>query len=83
MAAALKERYDRDGYTEAQVTSSYDNGVLTLRVDEGRIDDVEVTGLAPRAARRVRDTLEDGTPRVQLFEWTAGNFARVTLVPVP
>ncbi len=28
-------------------------------------------------------TLEDGTPRVQLFEWTSGNFARVTLVPVP
>lgn len=28
-------------------------------------------------------TLEDGAPRVHLFEWTSGNFARVTLVPVP
>lgn len=58
VAAALKERYDRDGYTEAQVTPSYDNGVLTLRVDEGRIDDVEVTGLTARGTRRARETLE-------------------------
>jgi Omp85 superfamily domain/Surface antigen variable number repeat len=56
IAKALQERYDRDGYSEARVTSSFDQGRLTLTVDEGRIDDVEILGVtAKEAARLLRD----------------------------
>jgi hypothetical protein len=58
VAELVKDRYERDGYTEARVDATYDaaTGRLTLRVDEGRIDAVEVTGLeAERAARIVED----------------------------
>lgn len=57
VAQSLKERYERDGYTEAQVTADYRDGTLTLRVDEGRIDDVEIGGLSEKAAARLRGEL--------------------------
>ena len=58
VAQALKGRYERDGYTNAEVTADYQNGVLTLRVDEGRIDEVEITGLSEKAVARIRDDLQ-------------------------
>jgi outer membrane protein assembly factor BamA len=58
VARSLKERYERDGYTKAEVTADYQNGMLTLRVDEGRIDQVEITGLSEKAVARIRDDLE-------------------------
>jgi len=57
VAQSLKERYERDGYTEAQVTADYRDGALTLRVDEGRIDEVQVTGISEDAAARFRENL--------------------------
>lgn len=52
VAKSLQERYDRDGYSEARVTASFDAGRLTLTVDEGRIDDIEILGVAADAAAR-------------------------------
>jgi hypothetical protein len=54
---ALQDRYARDGYTEARVEAQLDGGRLTLRVDEGRIDDIELVGLDERHAARLRDRL--------------------------
>lgn len=52
MAGALQARYERDGYSEARVTGSFESGRLTLTVDEGRIDAVEILGARePDAAR--------------------------------
>src|SRR5688572_25810219 len=38
VAKALQDRYERDGYSEARVSSALEGGRLTLTVDEGRID---------------------------------------------
>jgi hypothetical protein len=57
VAKSLQELYGRDGYTEAEVTADYRDGVLTLRVDEGRIDDIEITGLSEKVATRLRADL--------------------------
>jgi len=57
VARSLKQVYERDGYTEAEVTEDYRDGVLTLRVNEGRIDDVEITGLSEKTATRLRNDL--------------------------
>jgi len=55
IARSLQERYDRDGYSAARVTSAFDQGRLTLTVDEGRIDAIEITGVsADQAARLLR-----------------------------
>jgi hypothetical protein len=53
IAKGLKERYERDGYSEAKVTGALDEGRLTLTVDEGRIDDIEILGVAPGEAARL------------------------------
>ena len=45
VAKALQERYERDGYSEARVTGAFDGGRLTLTVDEGRIDEIEILGV--------------------------------------
>lgn len=57
VARALQERYDRDGYTEARATATFDAGRLTLTVDEGRIDDIEILGVADPDAARFRQQL--------------------------
>jgi hypothetical protein len=57
VARSLKERYERDGYTEAEVTADYHDGALTLRVNEGRIDEVQITGVSEQAAARLRDAV--------------------------
>ena len=55
VAKALQDRYDRDGYSEARVSSSLEGGRLTLTVDEGRIDEVEIRGTREEEAARYRD----------------------------
>jgi outer membrane protein assembly factor BamA len=57
IARALQEAYERDGYAEARVTSAFEDGRLSLTVDEGRIDDVEILGVTGEAADRARRRL--------------------------
>ena len=59
VAAMLQQRYEREGYTAAEVDAAYapDSGTLHLRVDEGRIDAIEIHGVNPDAAERYRTAL--------------------------
>lgn len=59
VAKSLAERYDRDGYSQARVTAEFSEpaGRLTLTVDEGRIDDIEIVGVSAREAARFRRLL--------------------------
>ena len=57
VAKALQERYERDGYSEARVTGAFENGRLTLTVDEGRIDDIEILGVPTDHLARYRRML--------------------------
>jgi len=57
VARKLQERYERDGYREARVTGSFDAGRLTLSVDEGRIDEIELVGVAEHDTARILDLL--------------------------
>jgi hypothetical protein len=52
VAKSLQDRYDRDGYSEARVTAAFDAGRLTLTVDEGRIDEIEILGASAEDAAR-------------------------------
>ena len=54
LAAALQQAYDRDGYSEARVSTAFADGRLTLTVDEGRIDEVEILGVSREAGERAR-----------------------------
>jgi hypothetical protein len=53
IAKALQEAYARDGYAEATVTGAFDEGRLTLTVDEGRIDEIEILGESQAGAERI------------------------------
>src|SRR5206468_12899135 len=57
LAIELQNRYARDGYTEARVEGTFDAGRLTLRVEEGRIDDIEFRGVDERQASAMGDSL--------------------------
>ena len=57
VARSLQERYERDGYSEARVTGQLEAGRLTLIVDEGRIDEVEIRGVREDEAARYRRDL--------------------------
>jgi hypothetical protein len=57
IAKALQERYERDGYGKARVTGTFQNGRLTLTVDEGRIDDIELLGVPADHIARYRRLL--------------------------
>jgi outer membrane protein insertion porin family len=59
VAGLLQRRYEGDGYSAARVAADYDDAshTLTLRVDEGRIDDVQFEGLPTRLVERFRDGL--------------------------
>ena len=57
VAKALQARYERDGYTEARVTATFESGRLTLAVDEGRIDDIEIVGVPTDLIARYRRLL--------------------------
>ena len=54
VARSLEERYERDGYSEARVTGALEAGRLTLTVDEGRIDEVEIRGVTEADAVRFK-----------------------------
>jgi surface antigen Omp85-like protein/surface antigen-like variable number repeat protein len=58
VAKALQERYDRDGYSEARVGASFDQGRLTLTVDEGRIDEIQIVGVSAEEAARFTKRLQ-------------------------
>ncbi|HEX4568484.1 MAG TPA: hypothetical protein VH138_17755 [Vicinamibacterales bacterium] len=53
VAKALEDRYKRDGYSEARVTAAFGEGRLTLTVDEGRIDEVQILGVTRAQADRM------------------------------
>ena len=53
VAKALQDAYERDGYSEAKVTSAFDEGRLSLSVEEGRIDDIEIVGVTRANADRM------------------------------
>jgi outer membrane protein assembly factor BamA len=57
IAKALKEAYDRDGYSQATVAGAFDQGRLSLTVDEGRIDEIEILGMTAESAERIRRRL--------------------------
>jgi outer membrane protein assembly factor BamA len=57
IAASLQKAYERDGYSEARVTSTFASGRLELAVDEGRIDDIEILGVSAESAARLRQRL--------------------------
>ena len=53
VAKQLQAAYARDGYSEATVTAAFDDGRLTLTVDEGRIDEIEILGETGSNAERI------------------------------
>lgn len=56
IAADIARRYAKDGFTFAEVRASIDSaGVLTIRIDEGQIDEVEFRGVKPDVAERLRE----------------------------
>ncbi len=57
IASALQDRYARDGYTEARVSAALEGSQLTLRVDEGRIDDIEILGVDEHQASALRERI--------------------------
>jgi surface antigen Omp85-like protein/surface antigen-like variable number repeat protein len=59
IAQSVERRYGREGYTSAKVEATYDPQAsrLTLTVDEGRLDDIEVVGVPPEIAARFRSEL--------------------------
>ena len=57
IAKALQEAYERDGYSEASVTGAFEQGRLTLKVDEGRIDEIEILGVSAESAPRIQRRL--------------------------
>ena len=71
IAGSLRERYDREGYTAATVEPAFDSqtGRLTLTVREGRIDSIEVVGVAPDVA----DSFKKGLAGHDVREGTVYN----------
>jgi len=61
LADRLKRRYEREGYPDVHVSAVFDaaTGRLTLKVEEPRIDDIEVFGLSSDLADRFRQDLID------------------------
>ena len=59
IAREIGDRYRHDGFSFAMATASLDeaSGTLTIVVDEGRFDAVDVTGVSEGARRRVLDDL--------------------------
>ena len=59
VAEQLQRHYHREGYTAAEVEAAFEvaTGTLRLRVDEGRIDEIEILGVPPDVADRYRSEL--------------------------
>jgi hypothetical protein len=56
VAADIRRRYARDGYTFAEVSAGVDEaGVLTIEIDEGQIDAIEFEGVKGEVAARLRE----------------------------
>src|SRR4051812_49004561 len=54
IAKRLEDHYRRDGYAQARVNSTFESGRLTLTVDEGRIDEIELLGVGSDDVARMR-----------------------------
>lgn len=61
VAEQLRRRYEREGYSAVRVEPQFDAsaGRLTLTVQEGRIDEIEIVGVAEDDARSFRTGLAD------------------------
>ncbi|HXW08048.1 MAG TPA: DUF5686 family protein [Vicinamibacterales bacterium] len=59
LASELQGHYRKGGYEAATVEGAYDaaSGRLTLQVDEGRIDEIEFTGIPAAQTSRFREQL--------------------------
>jgi len=57
IAKALREAYERDGYSQATVAGAFDQGRLSRTVDEGRIDEIEILGVTAASAERIKRRL--------------------------
>ena len=59
IAGAIREQYHADGFTFARVDASLDegSGVLTITIDEGRFDRLDVTGVGDDARQRILEEL--------------------------
>jgi hypothetical protein len=59
LASRIRRQYRRDDYALATVDASLDpaTGTLTIRIDEGRFDAVDITGLPEDTRARLLDTL--------------------------
>lgn len=57
IAAEIADRYHDDGFTLATVTAALDeaSGTLTVSIDEGRFDAIDVSGLPDDARQRLLD----------------------------
>ena len=55
IADRIQRHYRHEGFTFAEVKAAFDDssGTLTLTIDEGRIDDVEFTGVSGERARNL------------------------------
>jgi surface antigen Omp85-like protein/surface antigen-like variable number repeat protein len=59
IARQIRDHYRDEGYTFAAVDASLDQatGTLTIRIDEGRFDGIEVTGVGEYARKRILEEL--------------------------
>lgn len=59
LAADIRRQYDEDGYTLATVEAAFDEptGAVTIRIDEGRFEAVDVTGVPDDTRQRLLDSL--------------------------
>jgi hypothetical protein len=59
LADAIRKQYKDDGYTLATVTASLDaaTGALTIQIEEGRFDAIDVSGVSEDVRRRILDEL--------------------------
>lgn len=56
IAEDIERRYERDGYSFARAEAAIDEtGVLTIRVDEGHVDEIEFRGVTSEVAARFRE----------------------------
>lgn len=54
LAARIQSRYEREGYTFAEVTARVDGTTLVVEIDEGQFDDITFHGVRPEVADRLR-----------------------------
>jgi hypothetical protein len=59
IASDIRRQYEKDGFTLASVDASLDegSGTLTIRINEGRFDAIDVSGVRENIRRRVLDEL--------------------------